>query len=131
MATNSSLPVRVLLCVALCVPGLAQASAGDGMAALVCPGSVSTPLCQALATALDLPASEDTPKQAAADRLLIRFIAEHETADSLSGHLVWITAQGDTGRGPTLDLSVVDAGLNAQAMEAYAMQLVRLSKLPL
>lgn len=105
---------------------------------LICSGGAEAPICQALSAALsdmskDMPVSlfdtadADVPQAATT----VRFVKDLNRPDAISGHLEWETADGSAGRGPQLELSVMDAAPNRHILNSYATQLTELSNIPL
>lgn len=103
---------------------------------LIC-RSVHPDFCPALVEAIEniadgrtLRLREDGPASEEAD-LTLRFVEEYATDSAIAGHLVWETAEGRTGRGESLELTVMDARLNARLLSDYALTLLKASSLPL
>lgn len=104
---------------------------------LICRGGADDPVCRALSAALSRAGKAPTvaiaeslsPAQPAAG-MTVRFVATLDRPDALSGHLAWETAEGASGAGPDLELSVMDAVRTPQMLERFAVDLVRLSRLP-
>ncbi|WP_428925832.1 hypothetical protein [Marinibacterium sp. SX1] len=119
---------------------------------LVCPGGPEAFFCQPLAAALRARYGavivSDSPGNGV---FSVHFVTEaraHGTQSEpqsgiksgpqsgplvghLSGHLAWRRADGVAGTGPTLTLSVSDAGLNDAILGRFADDLLRFTKLPL
>ena len=105
---------------------------------LVCDSTADAGFCRALADAIGAQADgravvlgDDPGAAPVPDALVLRFVTERRNAASLAGHLAWRTATGDSGQGPTMEISVVDTALNPELMRTYAAELVRYSALPI
>lgn len=99
--------------------------------------SLHPDFCPALVEAIEniadgrtLRLREDGPASEEAD-LTLRFVEEHATDSAIAGHLAWETAEGRTGRGESLELTVMDAQINARLLSDYALTLLKASSLPL
>lgn len=116
---------------------LAGASTEAPKVQLVCQGGLPDPVCKALAGALahvsmgSVQLYRSTDEAQAQGGLIVEFIQENRSADSLSGHLVWRGASVQAGNGPTMELSIMDASLDDEAVQRFAAYLIEYSKLPL
>ncbi|MGR3805723.1 hypothetical protein [Marinibacterium profundimaris] len=103
----------------------------SGADAPVCP-SLMTALTAAFEAAITAEFGPvtvtDTP---AGGRACLRFVTERQGRSVLSGHLAWQRADGESGTGPTLTLSVSDADLDVTMLDRFARDLLRISKLHL
>lgn len=105
---------------------------------LLCAGEEDMPICNAFAEALTQAAkgrdvrvwSEDTPVPAPY-HMTIRFVQNAGRDDSLSGQLLWQTADGPAETGPTMEISVMDAALTEQMLTDFAKRLTHSSNIPL
>lgn len=97
---------------------------------LVCPDNAGPAFCAALRQAMASKWPDRTVTTAPGDGWVIRFVQQPDTID-LTGHLAWQNAQGGTGRGPDLALSIVDQAPDTAGLDHFAQTLLRASALPL
>lgn len=101
---------------------------------IVCTPDMSANFCAALhrAAAASWPQHivqiVDTPVP---DRWAIGFRQLLDRPDYISGHLTWSDATGRSGKGPTLNMSVMDQKLSADTFDHFAQDLLRITPLPL
>ena len=102
---------------------------------LCCEDGQQTQICEALVQALtaewpdhSVSLASDPDVQAS---LTIRYVEKHRANDWLSGYLSWQNADGLNGDGPVIEYSVMDRALTSSDLTPYAVQLVRLTQLPL
>lgn len=102
---------------------------------LRCEDGQQTQICEALVQALtaewpdhSVSLASDPDVQAS---LTIRYVEKHRANDWLSGYLSWQNADGLNGDGPVIEYSVMDRALTSSDLTPYAVQLVRLTQLPL
>lgn len=126
-------PLAPFLCAAAFVPLIAlQAHSAPTEVQLSCDQGLRAPICRALAAVLAQSVGPVILSEAPAEgRLALRFVPALQSHDSLSGHIVWQTPEGRTGEGATLTLSVLDASLNREMLDRFAVELLRHSNLPL
>lgn len=121
-------------------PALAGSAAtpAAGAVHILCESPERMALCRALGVALArrYPALavsvDDTPGAPGAGLLVLRFVATRERPSLLAGHLTWRHAgDGAEGRGPEIELTVLDSTIADHLFDDYAHQLVTLTPLPL
>lgn len=97
---------------------------------LICDGERDTALCRAFAAAIAAEFGAVGFAEAPAEGLTcLRFVTERQGRDVLSGHLVRQGACGAQDTGPTLTLSVSDAGVNDAMLGGFAAEVLRTSRL--
>lgn len=120
-------------------PALAESENADmnSSVRLICSDGAADPMCKALSDALRQTSKDVTVEVVEADHLklppvstTLQFVPNLDTPDALSGHLKWKIASGESGVGPTLELSVMDAVRDQQILNTYALQLLQLSNIP-
>lgn len=111
-------------------------NAATGSVVLVCESAVAgfCPVLLKAAREIDpgrkVRTARGAPVTAKAD-LVLRYVEELGDANAIAGHLAWETADGRTGRGESLELSVMDARLGRDMLTDFAFQLLKGSELPL
>lgn len=126
-------PLAPFLCAAAFVPLFAlPAHSAPTEVQLNCDQGLRAPICRALASVLAQAVGpvilSETP---AHDRLALRFVPGAQAPGSLSGRIAWQTPDGRSGEGAALTLSVVDAPMNQDMLDRFAIELLRHSNLPL
>ena len=104
----------------------------------ICDGAPEAPVCKALTDVLTQAAKgRDVrllPEGASISdphHMMIRFVQNTQSEDSLSGYLLWQTAGGAPETGPTLEVSVMDAVLTEKILSTFAEQLLKSSNIPM
>lgn len=102
---------------------------------ILCSDIALAPLCDGLRETLaETPAGHEVKVVDVAQSsgvFTLRFVTLKSSAHVLSGHLAWIRRDGETGEGPVIDLSVIDAPLNADLLRDFGRQLASISGIPL
>lgn len=99
---------------------------------LVCEGGLKSSFCRSLAVALAVEFGPVVVSESPTEGMTsLRFVTEAQSRDVLSGHIAWLRADGHSGTGPTLTLSVADAELDDAMLDRFAAELLRFSRLPL
>jgi len=103
-----------------------------------CDGIALAPFCAALVKAVNAAQTSrkavvaPDPSPAVVPSLFtIRFEPTRQGDHLLSGFLSWRSPSGETGKGPEIELSVMDAAINREMLDDYARQLVQHSSIPL
>jgi len=90
-------------------------------------------LCAALGEAIRAAHGVDLLKddRGGSAKLTVRFEPTRTGAQSLAGYLTWQDTTGQTGRGPEIELTVIDTAMQPEMLAEFARQLVASSSLPL
>lgn len=119
---------------ALTLSATTSALAGSSLRNVVMDCAPGEPVCDALGDALRHVHTVDLSFGAAAvtsSSLVVRFEATRQGAQALAGFLIWRDGAGQTGRGPEIELSVIDTNIQPEMLAEFARQLVANSPLPL
>ena len=112
------------------------AAAGSAAATplpVVCPADAPGMFCDALSASIAQSAGDTRTAlttELQDDGPFIQFVLLKNSDHILQGHLAWRTPDGVTGEGPALELTSIDAAINAQMLSTYARQLLDVSELP-
>ncbi len=116
-----------------------RASAASLPILLECPAARLSSLCEGTAQALrdlhggtpvQIVSSKETGAEGEA-AMRLGFVIERENRHVLAASLEWVTAWGQTGRGPLVELSVMDAEIDDRMLREFARHLVGQTNFPI
>ncbi|THH36735.1 hypothetical protein E4Z66_07245 [Aliishimia ponticola] len=110
-------------------------SAASVSIGILCDDPHQTPVCEGMREGLkEMSAGRDVrlvDQASGGLSILLRFVVHKTSAHHLSGQIAWTLRDGATGEGPVIDLSVIDAPLNAEMLRDFGRQLAVISDIPL